>query len=162
MSMSKPALARELTFGSLDDLLAEAKRIAVQPEAATGGTWTAAQNIWHVARYIQASVEGYPFTVPWYFKLIGPLMKKRMTTRTMSSGFKTSPEIARQMEPQSFSAEQTAMGPAMQKLEEWVAKAKEQGFIPINPAFGKLTQEQWVDLHCRHAELHFGLIELKD
>ena len=50
------------------------------------------------------------------------------------------------------------IGPGM----TWVGKAKEQGFLPANPAFGKMDRQQWVDLHCRHAELHFGLIELGD
>ena len=160
--MTKPTLARELNFKTLDDILADAKRIAEHPDASSRGNWTPSQNIWHVARYIQASVQGYPFSVPWYFKLIGPLMKKRMTTKTMPWGFKTAPEVAKQMEPQSFPPEETAIGPAMQKLEEWVGKAKAQGFIATNPVFGKLTQEQWVGLHCRHAELHFGLVDLKD
>ena len=60
------------------------------------------------------------------------------------------------------SEEQTAMGPAIEKLEQWVGKANDQGFIPANPVFGKMSTQQWVDLHCRHAELHFGLIERKD
>jgi hypothetical protein len=160
--MTKPTLARELTFSTLDDILDEARRIAAQPQVTTRGNWSASQNIWHVARYIQASVEGYPFNPPWYLKLIGPLFKKRMTRKTMSPGYKTSTNMAEHMEPQSVSEEQTAMGPAIEKLEQWVGRASDQGFIPANPVFGKMSTQQWVDLHCRHAELHFGLIERKD
>ena len=160
--MAKLQHARELHFDTLDELLADAERIAVHPDAPTRGAWSASQNIWHVARYIQASVEGYPFLPPWWMKLIGPLMKRRLITQRMSPGFKAPSNVAKHMEPQSVSDEQTAIGPAVALLREWVGKAKSQGFIPANPVFGKMTARQWEQLHCRHAEHHFGLIALPD
>ena len=158
--MAKFEPARQLHFDSLDQVLAEAKRIEQHPDAATVGTWTASQNIWHVARYIQASVEGYPFTVPWYFKLLGPMIKKKMISSKMASGFKTDDGVQEHMEPQRQPAEETTMERAVPMLERWVNEAKAKGFIAKNPVFGRMTTEQWVALHCRHAELHFGLIEL--
>ena len=160
--MTKPQPARVLRFDTLDQVLADAKKIAEHPDAPTRGNWSASQNIWHVARYLQASVEGYPFQVPWWMKLVGPLMKKSMTTKAMSSGYNAPKAVAIEMEPQNIDPALTAMGPALALLEEWVGKAKDQGFIPRNPAFGPMTTEQWVGLHCRHAEMHFGMIDLKD
>ena len=160
--MAKAEIARDLHFDTLDDLLAEAKRIAEQPDAPTRGSWSASQNIWHVARYLQASVEGYPFQVPWFMKIVGPLMKKRMITKTMSSGYNAPKQVGKAMEPQNIDPSLTAMGPAIELLEIWVGKAKAEGFLPRNPAFGKMDRQQWIDLHCRHAELHFGLVELSD
>lgn len=160
--MPKAQIARNLHFDTLDDLLADARRIAQQPDAPTRGSWSASQNIWHVARYLQASVEGYPFAVPWYLKLIGPLMKKRMITKTMSPGYTTPRKVSHEMEPQNVDPTLTTMDQAIQLLETWAGKANEQGFIERNPAFGPMDRQQWVDLHCRHAELHFGLVELSD
>ena len=153
-------LARELHFDSLDELLAEARRIAEKPDTPTRGKWNAAENIWHVARYVQASVEGYPFKPPFFFRLIGPLMKSGMISKTMRAGFKAPEMMHKHMEPGGSEVGEIDMARAIGLLEEWVAKANEQGFIPRNPAFGKMDRQQWVALHCRHAELHFGLIEL--
>lgn len=156
---SKPQIARTLTFSSLDDIVAEARLIAADEQVRARGNWTPAGNIWHVARYIQASVEGYPFTVPWWMRLVGPLMKGRMIGRTMSAGFKAPANVSAHMEPGGSKAPEPTMAEAIETLETWVANAKQEGYIPANPVFGKMTAVQWEQLHCRHAELHFGLIE---
>ncbi|MBX2851275.1 MAG: DUF1569 domain-containing protein [Phycisphaeraceae bacterium] len=156
--MSKPTLARELHLATLDDLLAEAKRIAAQPDATSRGAWTPAQNIWHVGRFIKAGVEGYPAKVPLILKIIGPLMKKRFTTKGFSPGIKLPSQAADHM----VAPADTTIEQAMDMFETAMQGAKDKGFLPRNPMMGKMTQQQWVDLHCRHAEMHFGLIELKD
>jgi hypothetical protein len=156
--MSKPTLARELHLTTLDDILAEAKRIAAQPDATSRGTWTPAQNIWHVGRFIKAGVEGYPAKVPFILKLIGPLLKKRFTTTGFSPGIKLPSQAADHM----VAPADTTIEQAMDMFETAVQGAKDKGFLPKNPMMGKMTPQQWIDLHCRHAEMHFGLIELKD
>ena len=156
--MTKPTIARELKFSTLDDILAEAKRIAAQPEAASRGTWTAAQNVWHVGRFIKAGVEGYPAKVPFILKLLGPLFKKQFTTKGFSPGIKLPSQAADHM----VAPVDTTTAQAMDMIESAVQGAKDKGFLPKNPMMGRMTQQQWIDLHCRHAEMHFGLIELKD
>ena len=156
--MSKPTLARELHLTTLDDILAEAKRIAAQPETTSRGSWTPAQNIWHVGRFIKAGVEGYPAKVPLPLKILGPLFKKRFTTKGFSPGIKLPSQAADHM----VAPADTTIEQAMDMFETAVQGAKDKGFLPKNPMMGKMTQQQWIDLHCRHAEMHFGLIELKD
>jgi hypothetical protein len=158
--MTKPTRARQLHFDTLDDILAEARHIAERPDAPTRGRWSASQNVWHVARYLQASVEGYPFDTPWWMKLVGKLLKNRATNKPMASGFKTPAYVSKHMEPQSVSADETNMESALKLLETWAGKAKTEGYIPANPVFGPMAAAQWEQLHCRHAELHFGLVEL--
>ena len=156
--MRNPTVARELHLTTLDDILAEAKRIAGQPDATSRGTWTPAQNIWHVGRLIKAGVEGYPVAVPWWLKLIGPVFKKRVTTVGFNPGIKLPEKAAEHI----VAPKDTTIEQAMDMFETAVQGAKEKGFIDKNPMLGRMTQQQWIDLHCRHAEMHFGLIELKD
>jgi|GEM_PF-2850698 len=156
--MAKIETARKLHFGHLDDLLQEARRIAEGPNARSRGSWTPAQNIWHVGRVIQASVEGFPGPVPFVFKLIGPLIKGRFLKRSFNPGIKLPPGLVDHFTPPP----ETTPQQAIELIESVVAKQKEQGFIPASPLFGKLSAQQWIDLHCRHAEMHFGLIELTD
>lgn len=154
--MSKPTLARKLKFTTLDDILVEAKRIAAQPNTTSRGTWTLAQNIWHVGRLIKAGVEGYPAKVPVVLKWIGPLFKKRATTQGFKPGFK----LPRQAAGHFVAPSETTMEQAMEMIGSAVQGASDKGFLPKNPILGPMTQQQWVNLHCRHAEMHFGLIEL--
>jgi len=156
--MSKPTVARELHFETLDDILAEGKRIAAQPDSPSRGTWTPAQNIWHVGRLLKAGVEGYPTTVPLPLKLIGPLFKKRVTTTGFNPGIKLPAKAADHL----VAPADTTIEQAMDMFETAMQAAKDKGFIDKNPLLGSMTQQQWIDLHCRHAEMHFGLIELKD
>ncbi|MEO0476493.1 MAG: DUF1569 domain-containing protein [Planctomycetota bacterium] len=157
--MPKISLARELRFETLDDILAEARLIAAQPDATTRGSWTLAQNLWHVGRFIQAGVEGYPAKVPFILKLIGPLFKKKFTTKGFKPGVIKLPSQAAEhvVAPADTTIEQ-----AMELFEAAVQGAKDKGFLPKNPMMGKMTQQEWSALHCRHAEMHFGLIERTD
>ena len=156
--MSKPTLARILKFSTLDDILTESHRIAALPEVTSRGSWTPAQNIWHVGRFIKAGVEGYPTKVPWFLKLVGPLMKKQFTTKGFKPGIKLPSQAADHMVAPS----DTTIERAIEMISCAVEGANEKGFLPKNPMMGKMTQQEWIDLHCRHAEMHFGLIELKD
>lgn len=155
--MSQTTLARELKLVTLDDILAEAKRIAAQPDAVSRGTWTSAQNIWHVGRVIKAGVEGSPVKVPLLLKLIGPVLKKRFTTKGFTPGIKLPSQAADHL----VAPADTTLDQAMAMIESAIEYAKDKGFLPKNPMMGRMTPQQWVDLHCRHAEMHFGLIELK-
>ena len=156
--MAKPALARQLRFETLDDILAEAKRIAEHSDAPTNGSWTPAQTLWHVGRFMRASVEGYPTTVPFFFRLIGPLFKKRSITKGFTPGIKLPSQAAEHM----VAKPGTTMEEALEMIVPWTEKAKAEGFLDKNPMFGPMTRDEWVALHCRHAEMHFGLIDLKD
>lgn len=154
--MSKPTIARELHFQTLDDLLADAKRIAATPQARSRGAWTPAQNIWHVGRLIKAGVEGYPVQLPLWLRWIGPMMKKRFTTKGFTPGIKLPDYAAAHL----VAPVDTTVEQAMDLLETAVQDAKAKGFLPRNPMLGPMTPKQWIDLHCRHAEMHFGLIEI--
>ncbi|MEM1355135.1 MAG: DUF1569 domain-containing protein [Planctomycetota bacterium] len=154
--MPKPEFARDLHFPDLDALLDDAREIARQPDAPTRGNWTPAQTIWHVARFVQFSVEGYPFSVSPLFKILGRLMKKSMTTKRMKPGVNLPTKVAAAVVPDP----ETSMGDAIDLMEHWIGEARSRGFLPTNPMLGPMTRGQWVGLHCRHAEMHFGLIEL--
>lgn len=156
--MPKPTIARTLRFETLDDVLAEARKIAAQPDAPSRGNWTPAQNLWHVGRFLQAGIEGFPAKVPFLFKLLGPLFKNRALTKGFNPGIKLPQQAAVHM----VAPASTTMDEGIGMIETWIAKAKADGFLPTNPMLGKMTTDQWVALHCRHAEMHFGLIELSE
>ncbi len=148
-------ISRTLRFQTLDDLAREARAIAADPDARCRGTWTPAQNLWHVGRVVLASVEGFPAGPPLLLKLIGPLLKNRVTTRPFNPGIKLPSKMAEHF----VAPADTTMEQALEMVESSVTRQQSEGFIPASPLFGKLSAKQWEQLHCRHAEMHFGLIE---
>ncbi len=148
-----PPQRRTLRFRSLDDLLADTQML-VAAGVQAHGKWSTGQVIAHVASVIDASVEGVRFTLPFPMRILGRLIRNRSLKKGLPSGIKI-PGKARSTfaPPASLTVEQ-----AIGQLIAAVEKAKQRRMTAVSPVFGKLNHEQWVQLHCRHAELHFSFL----
>lgn len=142
---------RKLKFQTLDDLMTDAQSLA-NADILTRGGWTAAQVFSHVAIAINASVEGFGLTMPLPMRIFGRLMRNRMIKKGIPAGIKI-PEHAKKLfvPPSDITLDQ-----AMAQLTSAVNAAKQKGMHAPSPIFGKLTHDQWVQFHCRHAEMHFS------
>ncbi|GAB4190107.1 MAG: hypothetical protein Kow00105_04460 [Phycisphaeraceae bacterium] len=151
--MSQPN-RRKLRFRTLDDLVRDIEQFrGTEPDSS--GKWSAAQNIDHVAALIDASVDGFDFKVPAVIRLMVRLMRNRFLTKGLNPGIKM-PDSA----PDAFKpSPDTRFADAVDHLQRAVERAKQQGMTAVSPVFGKLTHDQWEQLHCRHAELHFSFIQ---
>jgi len=161
--MAEPAThkdgRRKLTFNTLDDILGEARSFAGR-ELATRGNWTAAENIDHVALGIEGSVHGFkPAKVGLPMKLVVRTIVKiapsMFLDKPFNPGIKLPPGALDALSPRAG----VSLDDAMQRLEQAIADAKTQGMHDVSPIAGKLTDDQWRRLHCRHAELHFSMID---
>ncbi len=47
---------------------------------------------------------------------------------------------------------------AVEHLRTIISRAKDEGMTGRSPVFGQLTHDEWVQMHCRHAELHFSFL----
>src|SRR5690242_251744 len=90
MSIDTSAVAqrRTLRFQSLDEVAAEAERLVQAPRVQMLGNWPLDQLLMHLATAINLSVDGNSFRAPWFVRLIGPWIKKRMLTRGLRAGFR--------------------------------------------------------------------------
>ena len=150
----KTADRRVLKFDTLDDIVRDVEAIASGPHRVTGN-WTAAQNIWHVAHTVAMSNRGFDFKVPLVMKLLGRMLKGLgMHTKPIKPGFNPPGKVAAAFAPPP----DVSLEMAVAKLRDEVAYAKAHGMHHPSPLFGKLTHEQWTQLHCRHAELHHSFI----
>ena len=144
---------RPLKFNSLEQVLDEAEHIAATGEVNSSGTWTAAQNIDHVARVIDASVKGFDFTAPLHFRIVARLMKKKFLTGPFKAGIKIPPAATQAFVPDDG----VSIDDAIARLRDAVRLASQPGAMSqASPIFGPMSEADWVNLHCRHAELHFG------
>lgn len=141
---------RELRFQTLADILTDVESLASVPVTSLG-EWTAAQNIDHVRRLIRVSHAGADFTMPWYFRLLGRLMKSRVLGSPFKPGMKTAPAF---QPPAGIT-----MDEAIAAFRAEVELASRPGAMSRpSPFLGKMTHDDWEQLHCRHAEHHFGFI----
>ena len=142
---------RKLTFRSFDEVLADAERLVSSPNTKMLGNWPLSQLLTHLASTINGSIDGMSTKAPWFFRLIGPVVKRRILKNGMSPGFK----LPKAREANAFpaaSSPQEALG----KLRAAVGRLKEERMTARHPFFGKLTHEEWTRLHLRHAELHLS------
>jgi hypothetical protein len=143
---------RKLDFVSYDELLADAETCATSP-VKTLGNWSAGQIFRHLAVTYNNSIDGFPMTFPWYFRLMCKLFKKKILSMSMPAGFKLQPEAAKTMAPGPTS---TAEGLA--ELRAAVERIKRDPSRVKHPAFGVMTEEQWTQMNLKHASLHMSFV----
>jgi hypothetical protein len=151
---SKVAGRRTLHFAALSDLLAHADLIASADTAGTLrrlGNWTTGQCLGHVAFWINAGYEGYPFKPSWLLRLFGPLFKSHFINGRLRPGTHIPNAPGG-----TYGTDLIPTDIALQSLHVAVARLQTAPPAKPNPVFGKLTHEQWIALHLRHAEVHFG------
>ena len=149
---------RTLRFNSLDDILAEAERLAAAPRVRAMGNWTLPQAIGHLARSLDISIDGAKFRVVWYIRLIGPLLKKRILTKPMPAGFRLKGEAAATLLPESAAS----LTEALAHLKRATVRIKQEPHRAPHAFFGKLSREEWDRFHARHAEMHLSFFVPED
>src|SRR5690606_20185993 len=90
-NMPRPS-PRSLRFSSLDDILAEAARIAAAERTGTLtrlGNWSPGQAFGHLAAWMSYPYDGYPMPpAPWFVRLGGKLMLARILRNRFSPGYR--------------------------------------------------------------------------
>ena len=142
---------RELTFASLDEVVADAEKLVASPNTKMLGNWPLSQLLTHLATAVNGSIDGYSAKAPWLVRLIGPLLKGRFLKNKMSPGFKLPKDVEVGFFPAVPSPQE-----ALEELRAAVVRLKTEKMTTRHPVLGKLTHEEWTRLHLRHAELHLS------
>lgn len=145
---------RTLHFKGLDDILADIEQPDRAGRVRSTGNWTPGQIVEHVARFIEYSLDGFPFTAPWPLRVIGVMIRGAVLRNPMKAGVKP-PKDMRAHEPD----ESVTWDEAVQHLRSLVERVRGGELMrQPSPVFGSLSHEQWAMLHCRHAEMHFSFL----
>ncbi len=145
---------RSLQFKTLQDIGADVAALDQAGAQRAAGNWTPAQNVEHIAMFIQYSLDGFPFRMPLALRLIGPMFRKTVTTKPMKPGIKAPGKI-RAFEPKP----DVRWGDAVQRLHTLVSRVAGGETMQMpSPLFGRMSHEDWTNLHCRHAEMHLSFI----
>jgi hypothetical protein len=148
---------RKLRFATVEDALADVNALVAAQRAGTLqslGNWTLGQALGHLAMWITFAYDGTPITPPLWARLLMRLGKKKFMYGSLPAGFRI-PRIkggTLGIEPISLDEGVDRYRRAMQWLQS------ECPALP-NPAFGRLTHDEWIALHLRHAELHLSFFQ---
>ncbi|MCZ6734182.1 MAG: DUF1569 domain-containing protein [Planctomycetota bacterium] len=143
---------RRLSFTSLDDIQADVEALNGSAIRTTGN-WTAAQIVQHVSDFITLSVDGFGFKLALPLRVLGRLFRSQALSKPMRPGFNV-PEAMRVRLP----SDQLPFEQAVASLRETIGRAKSERMTKASPLLGALAHEQWVQLHCRHAEMHLSFV----
>lgn len=150
---------RTLRFDSLDAMLAEAHRCAAaerQGSLQRLGNWTTGQIFAHLAAFMNYPYDGYPpslGTPPWLIRVILRPFKKKYLYKSLPRGVRI-PKVP----GGTVGADDVSTDEGLARLEAAAARLKRQPPSTPNLMFGPLTHDEWLNLHCRHAELHLGYL----
>ncbi len=141
---------RALRFNTVEEILADAERLAAAP-ATTLGNWSQGQIYRHLGETMNQCIDGLDISPPWYFKIIGRLIRRRFLTKPMPAGFQL-PKSTKLLPPE------IGIDDGLQYLHDAVARLRNESKRCDSPLLGKMTADDWTLLHCRHAEHHLSYI----
>jgi len=147
---------RTLRFGRMEDLLKDVEALDAHQRTGgrivTVGNWTPAQIVWHVNAFIIASHDGFPSSAPWFIRLLGRMIRSRALNKPLKPGIKSPKSMGKMMPPSDAKWDDVVT-----TLRKQIARqAKGEKMRVPSPMFGDLAHEEWIQLHCRHAEMHFS------
>jgi hypothetical protein len=156
---TKKVQRRPIRLASLDELLAEADRLATaerQGRLARLGNWTLGQALNHVAVWINFGYEGFPpgAKPPTIIRFLLRFMRKKFLDDALPAGVKI-PKV----EGGTYGVEMVSTDEGLARLREAVRRLRTEKPRFPSPAFGEMTEEERVKLNLRHAELHLGFMD---
>lgn len=143
---------RDVSFQTLDDIVADAEKLVASPKSRTIGNWPLVKLIKHLSQTIHNSIDGFQSKAPRWIRLIMPLFKGRiLKARKMSPGINLPKATVASAFPDAGSIQE-----ALDDLRRAVARTKSERMEAVHPAFGKMTHDEWNTLHLRHSEMHLS------
>lgn len=142
---------RRLDFRTFDAVLADVDRLRAAGHDAAG-SWDLARVLEHVTIFMRTSLDGFTVKVPAVVRLSGPLLKWwTLKKRWMPAGTRT----PRPFEPSGAVTEAQAVA----DFRDVVGRVERHaGAFAPSPLFGRLTPEEWRQLHLIHASHHLGFL----
>jgi hypothetical protein len=141
---------RTVHYESFDDLLADAERLAAG-DVHTLGNWSYGQILKHVAKSLDASIDGVGFMLPAPLRLVmKTFMKRRFLTKPLPTGFKTT---------KSFLPDETSVDDGLAALRAAIARQSHETERALHPAFGRISSQDWDLFNLRHAEMHMSFVK---
>lgn len=150
---------RTLRFGTLDQALADAEKIAAADRAGSLrrlGNWTPGMVFSHVAAFASYPYDGYPPALgkpPWIIRVILKMRKNTYINKGLPAGIRI-PKV----DGGTVGVDNVPTDEGLRRLRAAFERMKKTPPCTPNVIFGPLSHDEWMQLQCRHAELHFSFL----
>lgn len=154
MINTKKAERRKIDYPTLDDVLADARRL-VEANAETTGNWSLGQILQHIATVMEKTANGFEMKAALPIRLLGRFVLKHLFLKYgMSPGFQLKGAAAKELLPDDTDPQQE-----LERLARAVEQLKTQTEFPDHAFFGPMDQEFAQRINCRHSELHMSFVK---
>jgi hypothetical protein len=120
------------------------------------GNWSLDQCCQHLGRWIEFSIDGFPFKYPWHYRLVARLVRllswRLLVSLAVRPGF-TNPVEATSIEPDAAITDGDGVAYLLRQISR---VEKGERMVQPSPVEGRITHDQWYYFHLRHAELHLS------
>ena len=99
-------------------------------------------------------MDGIDLRVPFPIRIFGKLLKPRFLSKGLSPGIQNTGEFAKLL-PDPAVTWESALAGLRREIGRVEAGTR---MTQPSPVMGKMTHDDWVRFHCRHAELHFSFM----
>ena len=146
---------RTLCFPDFDAVLADATSLAASGYDRAGG-WCLAQICHHLAASMEMTLDGFPWRMPWPVRLasrwlfLGTILRRGVIRLRLPSPAYLLPPDSR-----DDRAALARLGSAVARLRGC------SGSMQPSPAFGRLSPEEWRELHLWHCEHHLSFLRAR-
>src|SRR5262245_1035867 len=143
---------RPLDFHDFDSVVTEIDRLQ-KNSYDKAGQWDLGLTCDHLNKVMRGSLEGFPFKGPWFFRVfLGPIFKGLLfKQRRMREGFKAPSALI----PSPALNENAVVSDCKNLL----ARVRDhQGDFHPNPFLGRLSPEEWRQLHLIHSAHHLSFL----
>jgi hypothetical protein len=148
----KTVQPRQLQFKNFAEALTEVDRLHKGGYEKLG-QWDLAQTCDHLAYFIEGSLDGATYRVPWLLKvLFGRLVLRRILSQGRMRAGGPTPQKPLPAPGQDEDAAIARLRTAIERLDA------HQGELHPSPFFGYLTPQEWRDLHRIHCAHHLGFL----
>lgn len=149
---------RDLSFETLDDVLADLDRLEEAHAAGTLkmlGNWSAGQIFEHTATLFDFSVDGFSFKAPLFIRLMSPILKNKLFgPMPIPAGLQLRGGSA-VMIPDDVVTFEDGLTHLRRSIGRITAGER---MTQPSPVFGRMTHGQWVTLHLKHCALHLSFL----
>ena len=144
---------RKVNYHSIPSMIEDVEKLA-SGRFKTTGNWSFPQILIHYGRSVESSFDGFGFRANWFVRTFVKLfMKKSLLTEPMATGYPILKGGERLMPEDDCSFEA-----ALNEFRHAVARFETESPSAEHPVLGKLSSEEWIKFHLRHAELHFSFV----
>lgn len=145
-------------FDTLDQLQAFIETVR-EDNHVTLGRWSAAQNFAHLAGAFEGSMQQLPVGYPWIVRLIVRPFRSIVTQYRFPPWLPIPAAIKHRLEPAVDVLFEEQKSRLLESMHAFRSHGSEH---PPHPVLGRLTRDEWIGFHLRHAAHHLSFIRIAE